>query len=55
MLVAPKAYYRETQAWKQNKPSEPSREYVVLTRIRGGVVLLGATAAIILLLIAQLL
>ena len=53
MLVAPNAYYRETQSWKQNKPTEPSRAYIVITRISGGIILLAGVGCIVLLIVAQ--
>lgn len=55
MLISPNAYYRETQAWKQNKPTEPSRAYIIFTRISGGMMLLAGIGCMILLIVAQFL
>lgn len=55
MLISPKAYYRETQEWKQNKPNEPSRAYIIFARIGGGIMLLAGIGSVILLIVAQFL
>jgi hypothetical protein len=53
MLISPNAYYRETQAWKQNKPTESSRAYIIFIRIGGSIMLLTGIGSIILLIAAQ--
>lgn len=50
MLIPPNAYYRETQAWKQNKPTEPLK--LDSTRFlgqseRGGISMIEKNGAII--------
>ncbi len=53
MMLSPDAFYRETQAWKQSRPSEPSRAYLIITRIIGGILLLCALGSAALIIAAE--
>ncbi len=47
MLIYPNTFYEITQSWKNDSAGEPSKLFIVSTRLGGGVFLLAGVLGIV--------